>query len=75
MPCLWFTLQSLPASEPAFDIDTVFRRLVPDQFKDAMRGAGPIGGISGDVRSAARYCCEFLVVSRAQSPVCVCPVR
>ncbi|KAH7358833.1 hypothetical protein B0T11DRAFT_109087 [Plectosphaerella cucumerina] len=48
MPCLWFTLQSLPASEPAFDIDTVFRRLVPDQFKDAMRGAGPIGGISGD---------------------------
>lgn len=48
MPCLWFTLQGLPASEPAFDVDTVFRRLVPDQFKDALRGVGPIGGISGD---------------------------
>ncbi|ROT39801.1 hypothetical protein SODALDRAFT_331917 [Sodiomyces alkalinus F11] len=48
IPCLWFTLHGLPADEPAFNIDTVFRRLVPDQYKDALRSGGPIGGISGD---------------------------
>lgn len=48
-PCLWFSLHDLPADEPTFDLDTVFRRLVPDQFKDALRGVGPIGGISADV--------------------------
>lgn len=48
-PCLWFSLHELPPDEPAFAIDTVFRRLVPDQFKDALRGVGPIGGISADV--------------------------
>ncbi|KAK1752397.1 hypothetical protein QBC47DRAFT_388359 [Echria macrotheca] len=47
-PCLWFTLHDLPPDEPAFNIDTVFRRLVPDQFKDGLRSAGPIGGISAD---------------------------
>ncbi|KAI0124649.1 hypothetical protein BJ170DRAFT_467567 [Xylariales sp. AK1849] len=47
-PCLWFSLHDLPADEPALDIDTVFRRLVPDQFKGALRGIGPIGGISAD---------------------------
>lgn len=49
MPCLWFTLHGLPADEPAFNLDTVFRRLVPDQFKDALRRSSGIGGISGDV--------------------------
>ncbi|KAL0939328.1 autophagy-related protein [Colletotrichum truncatum] len=48
MPCLWFTLHGLPSDEPAFNLDTVFRRLVPDQFKDALRKTGGIGGISGD---------------------------
>ena len=48
-PCLWFSLQGLPVDERAFDIDTVFRRLVPDQFKDGLRAAGGIGGISADV--------------------------
>ncbi|KAK1503320.1 hypothetical protein CTAM01_04632 [Colletotrichum tamarilloi] len=48
MPCLWFTLHGLPADEPAFNLDTVFRRLVPDQFKDALRRSSGIGGISGD---------------------------
>jgi ubiquitin-like-conjugating enzyme ATG10 len=48
-PCLWFTLHGLPPDEPAFNIDTVFRRLVPDQYKDGLRNAGPIGGISVDV--------------------------
>ncbi|KAF7524298.1 hypothetical protein G7054_g11464 [Neopestalotiopsis clavispora] len=47
-PCLWFSIHDLPADEAAFDVDTVFRRLVPDQFKSALRGAGPIGGISAD---------------------------
>ncbi|OTA86241.1 hypothetical protein M434DRAFT_15904 [Hypoxylon sp. CO27-5] len=47
-PCLWFSLHSLPANEPAFDIDTIFRRLVPDQFKGQLRQMGPIGGISID---------------------------
>ncbi|KAK8049136.1 hypothetical protein PG994_010866 [Apiospora phragmitis] len=32
----------------AFDIDTVFRRLVPDQYKDSLRRTGTIGGISAD---------------------------
>ncbi|KAI0204677.1 hypothetical protein F4808DRAFT_306489 [Astrocystis sublimbata] len=45
-PCLWFTLRNLPIDEPALDIDTVFRRLVPDEFKQALRGQGAIGGIS-----------------------------
>lgn len=48
-PCLWFTLHGLPVDEPAFNIDTVFRRLVPDQYKDGLRKIGGIGGISADV--------------------------
>lgn len=48
-PCLWFTLHGLPPDEPAFNIDTVFRRLVPDQYKNSLRNSGPIGGISADV--------------------------
>ncbi|KAB5580076.1 hypothetical protein GE09DRAFT_1212540 [Coniochaeta sp. 2T2.1] len=47
-PCLWFTLHGLPPDEPAFNIDTVFRHLVPEQYKDGLRNAGPIGGISAD---------------------------
>ncbi|ROW18029.1 hypothetical protein VPNG_00354 [Cytospora leucostoma] len=47
-PCLWFSLQGLPIDEPAFNIDTVFRRLVPDQYKDGLRKIGGIGGISAD---------------------------
>lgn len=35
--------------EAAFNIDTVFRRLVPDQYKDGLRKVGNIGGISADV--------------------------
>ncbi|ROW11205.1 hypothetical protein VMCG_01447 [Cytospora schulzeri] len=47
-PCLWFSLHGLPVDEPAFSIDTVFRRLVPDQYKDGLRKVGGIGGISAD---------------------------
>lgn len=51
-PCLWFSLHDLPADEQALNIDTVFRRLVPEQFKPGLRASlGSIGGISVDVRS------------------------
>ncbi|EXV02803.1 hypothetical protein X797_003925 [Metarhizium robertsii] len=48
VPCLWFSLHGLPPHEPAFNIDTVFRRLVPDEYKEGLRGLGGIGGISAD---------------------------
>lgn len=49
-PCLWFSLHDLPVDERALDVDTVFRRLVPPQFKEALRASiGGIGGISVDV--------------------------
>ncbi|MBE3041243.1 hypothetical protein IMZ48_01380 [Candidatus Bathyarchaeota archaeon] len=66
VPCLWFSLKGLPPDEPAFNIDTVFRHLVPDHFKDALRGSG-VGGISGDVCPFSR-CRAFvnLVSLRAQ---------
>ncbi|KAI1094782.1 hypothetical protein F5B19DRAFT_443411 [Rostrohypoxylon terebratum] len=47
-PCLWFSLHNLPATESAFDIATVLRRLVPEQFGNPLRQMGPIGGISID---------------------------
>ncbi|KAI1304742.1 hypothetical protein F5Y03DRAFT_166695 [Xylaria venustula] len=46
-PCLWFTLHNLPIDESPLDLDSVFRHLVPDHFKDTLRGSqGGIGGIS-----------------------------
>ncbi|KYK58601.1 hypothetical protein DCS_05618 [Drechmeria coniospora] len=53
VPCLWFTLHNLPSDEPALDVDTVFRHLVPDEFKDGLRRVGGIGGISVDVSTDA----------------------
>ncbi|KAI1160552.1 hypothetical protein F5B18DRAFT_654550 [Nemania serpens] len=47
-PCLWFSLHNLPIDESPLDVDTVFRHLVPDHFKHALRGQGAIGGISID---------------------------
>ncbi|KAL1844298.1 hypothetical protein VTJ49DRAFT_2355 [Mycothermus thermophilus] len=48
-PCLWFSLHGLPMDERPLDIDTVFRRLVPSQFKETLRASlGGIGGISVD---------------------------
>lgn len=49
-PCLWFSLHNLPIDESPLDAETVFRRLVPDQFKQALRGQSAIGGISIEVR-------------------------
>ncbi|KAI0966979.1 hypothetical protein F4678DRAFT_264363 [Xylaria arbuscula] len=46
-PCLWFTLHNLPIDESPLDLDSVFRHLVPDNFKDTLRSSqGSIGGIS-----------------------------
>ncbi|GAP90515.2 putative ubiquitin-like-conjugating enzyme ATG10 [Rosellinia necatrix] len=48
-PCLWFSLHNLPVDESPLDIEAVFRHLVPDHFKYALRGQGAIGGISIEV--------------------------
>lgn len=49
VPCLWFSLHGLPVDEKPLDVDTVLRRLVPDQYKDGLRKVGGVGGISMDV--------------------------
>lgn len=59
-PVIWFSLHNLPADEPSFNIDTVFRRLVPDQYKASLRSAGSIGGISVDV--CAFDCCPHVLI-------------
>ncbi|KAL2065032.1 hypothetical protein VTL71DRAFT_4172 [Oculimacula yallundae] len=46
MPTLWFTLHDLPMGDPTFDLDSVYRYLVPTQFKSELRAAGVTGGIS-----------------------------
>lgn len=47
VPTLWFTMYDLPMGEPAFDLDSVYRYLVPDEFKGQLRAAGIMGGLSG----------------------------
>ena len=66
-PCLWFSLHGLSVDEPAFNLDTVFRRLVPNQFKDGLRAVGGIGGISADVSSCCRK--ELILSSRRRDRV------
>ncbi|KAI9650174.1 hypothetical protein NHQ30_000187 [Ciborinia camelliae] len=46
MPTLWFTLHDLPMGEPAFDINSVYRHLVPEEYKSQLRAIGVMGGIS-----------------------------
>jgi len=46
MPTLWFTLHDLPMGEPTFDLDAVYRYLVPPECKNILRGVGATGGIS-----------------------------
>ncbi|KAJ5032569.1 uncharacterized protein L3040_009169 [Drepanopeziza brunnea f. sp. 'multigermtubi'] len=46
MPTLWFTLHSLPMGEPTFDLDSVYRYLVPTEYKSRLRAAGITGGFS-----------------------------
>ncbi|KAF4123430.1 ubiquitin-like-conjugating enzyme ATG10 [Geosmithia morbida] len=49
MPCLYFHFEGLPDDESPFDLHTVFRRLVPDAYKEGLRAYGGVGGISIDV--------------------------
>ncbi|KAH6675575.1 hypothetical protein B0J14DRAFT_367257 [Halenospora varia] len=46
MPTLWFTLHDLPMAEPTLDMESVYRYLVPEEYKSQLRAAGVIGGIS-----------------------------
>ncbi|KAG4414992.1 hypothetical protein IFR04_011866 [Cadophora malorum] len=46
MPTLWFTLHDLPMGEPTFDLESVYRYLVPPEFKSKLRAAGITGGVS-----------------------------
>jgi ubiquitin-like-conjugating enzyme ATG10 len=68
VPCLWFTLRNLPADEPAFDVDTVFRRLVPDEYKAGLRALGNVGGISADVSFETRDLARSITLLRASHP-------
>lgn len=49
LPTLWFTLHDLPAGEATFDLDAVYRHLVPIEYKDSLRALGVTGGISAAV--------------------------
>lgn len=49
-PVLWFHLHNLPNDARSFDIESVYRYLVPDVLKAELRSVGVIGGISADVR-------------------------
>jgi len=46
VPTLWFTLHDLPMGEPTFDLNSVYRYLVPEEYKSQLRGVGVTGGIS-----------------------------
>jgi ubiquitin-like-conjugating enzyme ATG10 len=49
MPTLWFTLHDLPMNEPAFDLNSVYRYLVPEEYRSQLRAVGVMGGISAAV--------------------------
>lgn len=49
MPCLWFRISGLTTGESEHDLDTVFRLLVPDGYKNGLRRYNGVGGISMDV--------------------------
>jgi ubiquitin-like-conjugating enzyme ATG10 len=56
IPTLWFMLHDLPMGEPTFDVDAVYRYLVPPEYKSRLRAAGVIGGLS----AAVSLCSIFL---------------
>lgn len=49
MPTLWFMLHDLPMGENSFNVDAVYRYLVPPEYKSRLRAAGVTGGISAAV--------------------------
>jgi hypothetical protein len=42
-------LHDLPNGEHTFDVDAVYRYLIPPEYKSRMRAAGVTGGISAAV--------------------------
>lgn len=56
MPTLWFMLHDLPMGDPTFDLDSVYRYLVPAQYKSQLRAAGITGVISAAVSSRLSIC-------------------
>ena len=60
LPTLWFTLHDLPNGESPLDIDSVYRYLVPEQYKSQLRAVGVTGGISAAV---SHLCSKSLQVS------------
>jgi ubiquitin-like-conjugating enzyme ATG10 len=57
VPTLWFSLHDLPMGEPIFDLESVYRYLVPDEFKSRLRGAGITGGLSAAVSMSYDFIC------------------
>jgi hypothetical protein len=55
VPTLWFSLHDLPMGEDTFDLDAVYRYLVPDGYKSSLRAAGITGGISAAVSFGLPY--------------------
>ena len=49
MPCLWFRLWGLMTGDSQYNLDTVFRLLVPAEYREGLRRYGGVGGISLDV--------------------------
>jgi len=49
MPCLWFRVWGLMTGDSQYDLETVFRLLVPIEYREGLRRYGGVGGISLDV--------------------------
>lgn len=69
MPTLWFMLHDLPMGEPSFDVDAVYRYLVPPEYKSRLRAAGATGGVSAAVSflSVSFVVSTFLIQDLATS--------
>ncbi|KAL5345573.1 hypothetical protein ACLOAV_009326 [Pseudogymnoascus australis] len=59
-PVLWFHLHNLPNDARSFDIESVYRYLVPDVLKAELRSVGVIGGISADHHPITDLPCFFM---------------
>lgn len=68
MPTLWFTLHDLSIESPPFDLDSIYRYVVPEEYKSKLRSVGVMGGISAAVSSVTRYN-SWLIVSTKPHPI------
>jgi hypothetical protein len=67
MPTLWFTLHDLPMGESTFDLESVYRYLVPDEFKGRLRAMGVTGGISAAVSIISLVVTSYQLVTTFDS--------